>query len=111
MWSNQKMKSMTFIHNNDVKCFHMALQGTHKFVVMGRINFEDRVLIKRWQVDEKMNVMGMMFKDEQKWGNRRKQFAFVARNYVHFPSFGIHNNMSVENAIEKLHRITREKGS
>jgi hypothetical protein len=33
---------------------------------MGHINFEDRALIKSWRVDEKMNVMGEMFKDEKK---------------------------------------------
>jgi predicted transcriptional regulator with HTH domain len=47
----------------------VAVQGTHKLVVMGRINFEDHVLLKKWQVDEKMNVMGEMFKDKKKWGN------------------------------------------
>jgi len=35
---------------------------------MGRINFEDHALIKRRWADEKMNVMGEMFKDEKKWG-------------------------------------------
>jgi hypothetical protein len=44
MWSIQKMKSTTFIHNDDVKCFHMAIQGTHKLVVIGRISFEDHAL-------------------------------------------------------------------
>jgi hypothetical protein len=42
------MKSRAFIHNDDVKCFHMAVQGTHKFIMMGRINFKDRVIIKKW---------------------------------------------------------------
>jgi hypothetical protein len=45
-------------------CFHVVVQGTHKPVVMGRINFKDHALIKRRQVDEKMNVMGGMLKDE-----------------------------------------------
>ncbi len=63
------MKSTTFIHNDDAKCFHMVVQGTHKFVMMGCINFEDHALIKRRQVDEKLNVMGGMFKDEKKQGN------------------------------------------
>jgi hypothetical protein len=63
------MKSVTFIHNDDAKCFHMAIQGTHKLVVMGRINFEDHALIKRRRVDEKMNVTGGMFKDKKKWRN------------------------------------------
>jgi hypothetical protein len=48
MWSNQKMESATFIHSDDAKCFHMAIQGTHKLVVMGHINFEDHALIKTW---------------------------------------------------------------
>jgi hypothetical protein len=47
MWSNQKMKFTTFIHNDDVKCFYVVVQGTHKLVMMGRINFKDDVLIKR----------------------------------------------------------------
>jgi len=57
MWNIQKMKSMTFIHNDDVKCFHMVIQGTHKLIVLGHINLKDHVLIKRWRVYEKMNVM------------------------------------------------------
>jgi len=47
MWSNWKMKFATFIHNDDVKCFHVVVQATHKLVVMGRINFKDHVLMKR----------------------------------------------------------------
>ncbi len=45
------------------------MQRTHKLIVMGRINFEDHALIKRWRANEKMNVMGEMFKDEKKRGN------------------------------------------
>jgi hypothetical protein len=41
------MKFATFIHNDDVKCFHVVVQRKHKLVVMGCINFEDHVLIKR----------------------------------------------------------------
>jgi hypothetical protein len=41
------MKFMTFVHNDDVKCFHMVVQKTHKLLVMGCINFKDYVLIKR----------------------------------------------------------------
>jgi hypothetical protein len=41
MWSNRKMKSTMSIHNDDVTCFHVAIQRTHKLVVMGNINFED----------------------------------------------------------------------
>jgi len=66
------MKFVTFIHNYDVKCFHVVVQGTHKLVVMGNINFEDHMLIKRRWVDEKMNVTGRMFKDKKKWGNCQK---------------------------------------
>jgi urease alpha subunit len=108
MWSKQKMKYVAFIHNDDVECFHVIIQGTHKLVVMGRINFEHHVLIKRWQVGEKMNVMGGTFKEEKKQGNHRKQFAYVAKCCACFQSSRIHSSMSVENAIEKLHKITRE---
>jgi hypothetical protein len=66
MWSNQKMKSATLIHNDGVKCFHVDVQRTHKLVMMGRINFEDHALIKRRLANEKMNVMNKMFKDEKK---------------------------------------------
>ncbi len=59
------MKFVTFIHNDDVKCFHMAVQGTNKLVLMGRINFKDHALIKRQWANEKMNVTGKMFKDEK----------------------------------------------
>jgi hypothetical protein len=45
----------------------------------------------------------------KKWGNRQKQFAFVTKSCAHFWNFGVHNNMSVENAIEKLQQIAREK--
>jgi hypothetical protein len=41
------MKFTLFIHNDDVKCFHVVVQGTHKLVMMGRINFKDHALIKR----------------------------------------------------------------
>ncbi len=57
------MKFATFTHNDDVKCFHVAIQKTHKHVVMGCINSKDYALIKRGQVDEKMNMTGGMFKD------------------------------------------------
>jgi len=55
-----------FIHNDDAKCFHAAIQGTHKLVVMGRINFENHALIKKQRVDEKMNLTSEMFKNEKK---------------------------------------------
>jgi hypothetical protein len=47
MWSNWKIKFMRLIHNNDAKCFHVVVQGTHKLVMMGHIDFEDHALIKR----------------------------------------------------------------
>jgi predicted RNA-binding protein with PUA domain len=84
MWSNQKMKSTTFIRSDDVKCFHVVVKGTHKLVVMGHINFEDHVLIKRWRVDENMNGASRMFKDMKKWRNPQKQFAFVVQSCAHF---------------------------
>jgi hypothetical protein len=65
MWSNQKMKSAVFIHNDDVKCFHMAIQGSHKLVLMGHINFEDHALIKRWWVGKKMIATSETFKDKK----------------------------------------------
>jgi len=69
MWSNQKMKSATLIHNDSAKCFHVVVQRTHKLVMTGRINFEDHALIKRRLANVKMNVMSKMFKDEKKQGN------------------------------------------
>jgi hypothetical protein len=57
------MKFAMFTYNDDAKCFHMVIQGTHKFVMMDCINFEDHVLIKRWQANEKMNVTCEMIKD------------------------------------------------
>jgi hypothetical protein len=41
------MKYVVFIHSYDVKYFHVVIQETHKLVVMGHINFEDHMLIKR----------------------------------------------------------------
>ncbi len=41
-----------FIHNDDVKCFHTAVQGTYKLVMMDCINFKDHALIKRQHADE-----------------------------------------------------------
>jgi hypothetical protein len=69
---------------------------------MGRINFKDHALIKKWWAYEKMNVIDGMFKDEKKQSNRQKQFAFIVRSCAHFRSFGIHSNMSIESVIEKL---------
>jgi hypothetical protein len=60
------MKFAMFIHNDDAKCFHVDVQGTHKLVVMGHINFEDHALIKRQWASKKMIMMGGKFKDEKK---------------------------------------------
>jgi hypothetical protein len=69
---------------------------------MDRINLKDHVLIERQWANEKMNVTGEMFKDKKKWGNCRKQFAFIVGSCACFLSFGIHNNMNIESVIEKL---------
>jgi hypothetical protein len=34
------MKFATFIHNDDAKCFHVVVQGTHNLIMMGCINFK-----------------------------------------------------------------------
>jgi hypothetical protein len=49
-----------------------------------------------------MNVTSEILKDEKKWGNHQKQLAFVVKICVHFQSFGVHSNMSVESVIKKL---------
>jgi hypothetical protein len=56
-----------------------------------------------------MNGMGWKLKEENKRSNCRKLFLFATRSCVYFLSFGIHRSMNVESAIEKLHRITKEK--
>ncbi len=56
-----------------------------------------------------MNVTGGMFKDEKKWGNHRKQFAFVVGSSTCFQSFGVHSNMNAKSAIEKLQQMAKEK--
>jgi hypothetical protein len=44
---------------------------------MGRINFEDRVLIKRRWADKKMNVIGRKFKDRKKRITVKNNFHFL----------------------------------
>jgi hypothetical protein len=56
-----------------------------------------------------MNVMGEKLKNEKKWHNCRKWFSFLAKSYECFLSSGNHKSMSVESAIEKLHKIAKEK--
>jgi hypothetical protein len=60
------MECEAFIFNDDVECLHMAIQGSHKLVMMGRINFENHALIKRWQVSKQMNATCGKFKDKKK---------------------------------------------
>jgi hypothetical protein len=57
---------MMFIHNDDAKCFHVAIQGTHNLGGMHRINFEDHALIKRQHAHKKLNATCGTFKDEKK---------------------------------------------
>ncbi len=61
---------MVFIHNDDVKCFHVVVQGTHKLVAMGHINFEDHAIITRWWV-------GKNECDEQQAQGRKKNGVIV----------------------------------
>jgi len=65
MWTNWKMKFEVFTHNDDTKCFHMVVQRTHKFVVMGRISYKDHALIKRRQASKKMNATSEKLKDKK----------------------------------------------
>ncbi len=53
--------------------------------------------------------MGEKLKDKNKQSNYRELFLFVVRSHVFFQSFGVHKNMCVDIAIEKLQKITREK--
>jgi hypothetical protein len=48
-------------------------------------------------------------KDENKQSNRCRLFSFVARSHVFFQSSGTHRRMNINNAIEKLQRLAREK--
>ncbi len=66
MENNQKLKFEVFIHNDDMKCFHMVVQRTQKMVVMGYINFKDETLIKRQRACKKMNEMGGKLKNKNK---------------------------------------------
>ncbi len=42
-------------------------------------------------------------------GKSSKSVVFVVGSYAHFQSFGIHNNMGAESAIEKLQQIVRKR--
>jgi hypothetical protein len=56
-----------------------------------------------------MNGTSGRFKDKNKRSNCRKLFSFITRKNVHFRSFEVCINMSVEGTIEKLQRLAREK--
>jgi hypothetical protein len=93
MQNNWKMKSKSFIHNDDVKCFH---KGHKKVIMMGCNYFEDEALIKRWWKCQKINGMGRKFKDKNKLSNYQKLFSFALGSCVCFQNFRVH----MENAIE-----------
>ncbi len=52
--------------------------------------------------------MGKKLKDKNKWSNHQKLFLFVVK-VVCFLSFEVHKNMNVENTIEKLQIVIKEK--
>jgi hypothetical protein len=52
------MRFEAFIHNDDVTCFYVVVQGTQKVVVMGCHNFKDEALIKRWWASQKNKCNG-----------------------------------------------------
>jgi hypothetical protein len=60
------MEFEALIFNDERKCLHMVVQGTHKFIVISHINYKDRSLIKRWWACKKMNVINEKFKDQKK---------------------------------------------
>jgi hypothetical protein len=95
------MEFEALFFNDEVKCLHVVVQGTHKLVVMGHINYKDHVLIKKRWVSKKMNATAGKFKDEKK-GNCQKLFFFVVACCEHFQSFRVHNNMNAMNVINKL---------
>ncbi len=66
MWTNRKMEYDVLNFNDEAKCLHVVVQGTHKLVMMGHINCNDQVLIKRQRENKKMNVACKMFKEEEK---------------------------------------------
>jgi hypothetical protein len=48
MWTNRKMEPKALIFNDEAKCLNTVVQRTHKFIMMGHINYKDHALIKRW---------------------------------------------------------------
>jgi hypothetical protein len=47
MWTNRKMEPKALIFNDEAKCLNAVVQGTHKLIMMGHINYKDHALIKR----------------------------------------------------------------
>lgn len=81
----------------------------HKMVVVGHHNFKDRVVIKRQLATQKIDKMGGKLMDENKQGNHRKSFLFVARGCVFFQSYSVQRRMSAKSTIKKLQRVVKEK--
>lgn len=98
-----------FIYNDEVKCFHVAIHGTQRVIVMGHHSFNYRGLIKRKWVTQKTNKMGRKLMDKNKQGNFRMSFSVVARGCVFSRSYSAYKRMNVKSVIEKLQRVAREK--
>jgi hypothetical protein len=47
------MRFEAFIHNDEVTCFHVVVQGTQKMTVMDYHNFKDEMLITRQHATQK----------------------------------------------------------
>lgn len=53
------MRFEMFVHNDEVTCFHMAVKGTQKVIVMDCHDFKDEVLIKNnMQPKKQMREVG-----------------------------------------------------
>jgi len=59
------MKFEAFIHNDEVTCFHVVVQGLQKVIVMDRHDFKGEALIfKKWAT-KKTNEMNKKVKDKK----------------------------------------------
>jgi hypothetical protein len=58
------MKFEMFIHNDEVTCFHMVVQGTQKVIMMDCHNFKDEALIEKWHATQKTNETCWKLKDK-----------------------------------------------
>ncbi len=58
------MRFEMFIHNDEVTCFHMVIQGTKKVIVMDRHNFKDEELVKKQKATQKTNETGGKLKEK-----------------------------------------------